>query len=155
MGYSEALKNVGTSYDKNAIFFDPNGNKSDNAVDFGRFIRERQSAGAAEDTESTAAAIHGKVGNDAAVEMLSAMARMSDPYSLEELDFFDGNEGLDTALDLDEIAELDEIADDLAAQVKAAEGNDVFGNTNVFDEDITDTDIDDDLATFEMPDELM
>ena len=155
MGYTDALKKFDTSYEKNALYYDPNGGKTGNAVDFGKYIREKQSAGnAAADTQSGNAVIHSPFGTDAAVDMLSAMARMSDPYSFEELDFFGESESLDTSIGLDEIEELDEMADDLAAQAEIAAGNDIFGNTDLFDEQ-TEAGSDDDLAEFALPDELM
>ncbi|MBQ9382654.1 MAG: hypothetical protein IJT87_00305 [Ruminiclostridium sp.] len=141
MGYSDAAAKIDRSYEQGTLYYNPS-NKTKEPVDFGKVIRRAMSdnAGVPNNEESSS------VSAGAAIDMLSVMAQMKDPYSLDTLDIFEESEELDSSMGFDEIAELDEIADDDAAKAEMEASMNVFGNTNVFDELFTD---DDDLSAFE------
>ena len=146
MGYSDALQKIGRSYEQGALYYNPAG-KTKEPVDFSKVILKNM-------TESSEAPRENRVtlSTGTAIDMLSAMAQMKDPYSLDGIDLFDEHEDLDSAIGFDEIVELDGIADDDAARAEMEASMNVFGNTNVFDEFFND---EDDLSAFQDIEEII
>lgn len=147
MGYTDALKDIGASYNNKGIDTRTNHNRQGGG--FGKIMRETQQ------TESTSGTAPAEEINmfmtGASIDMLSVMSQLK---VSDEADFSDE---LDESIGFDEIEELDSIAD--RDEIKYDEEDDayeddadVFGGFSIFPD--SDDISEDDLAMFELIEEV-
>ena len=147
MGYSGALKDISTSYDSSAVVLDKFGSNASSSakppVKFNNVFREKYAEGL-ENTQNTETVFDSiSTFSAGSAQVLGTMAQIKDASVADDFAFLNDSEDLDSDISFDEIAELDDITDTVAAENAAVIANDPFGTTDVFDEseDIGDNDL--------------